>query len=165
MSISTSGSERLGRGGRQFVMTIRSAAKMLGVSGGDWTISFVDDEAMMELHQRSMGLATTTDVLTFDLSDAAEVPAERSTIELDTVICIDEAARRAAELGHPLLHEVLLYGVHSLLHVLGHDDTTPAKSKAMHRREDEILTALGIGPVFHKPRLRRAARQKRGGGR
>jgi probable rRNA maturation factor len=124
---------------------LRNALQIAGVQEGVWTICLLDDVAMGELHERTMGLNTTTDVLTFDGLSPSD---DGGRIDLESALCVDEARRRAAELGHPLLHELLLYGIHSLLHVLGYDDITSAKFKAMHRREDEILTALGIGPVF-----------------
>jgi rRNA maturation RNase YbeY len=163
---------------KRLVRLLGQALGIIGVMGGEWTISLVDDAAMMELHGRTMKLPTTTDVLTFDLRDSSapgfdgarrgeEKVSERRkktahiadprlsrglTVELDTVICMDEARRRARELGHPVFHEVLLYAVHSVLHVTGYDDRAPATFRAMHRREDEILAALGIGPVFEKRR-------------
>jgi probable rRNA maturation factor len=93
-----------------------------------------------------MNLGDTTDVLTFDLSDGSGA----GDLELDTVLCADEAARRAKELAHPLKVELLLYAVHSLLHVRGYDDIRPADAARMHRREDEILLRLGVGAVYHK---------------
>ena len=35
-----------------------------------------------------------------------------------------------------------------LLHLLGYDDHTPEDARAMHSREDELLTAIGYGPVY-----------------
>ncbi len=43
---------------------------------------------------------------------------------------------------------MLLYITHGLLHVLGYDDSSPAKFRRMHKREDELLEALGIGKVY-----------------
>jgi len=106
---------------------------------------------MKRLHVDSLGISTTTDVLTFDLRDNPQKKdAEGAPVELDTVICVDEARRRAAEFHHPLQHELLLYCLHSLLHVQGYNDTTRAQSDRMHAREDELLTAIGVGPVFSK---------------
>lgn len=116
------------------------------VRGGEWAITVVGDRAMAALHERAMNLATTTDVLTFDLRDRGGT----SELDLDTVICIDEAARRARELGHSVQEELLLYAIHSLLHVCGYDDVTAHQAARMHRREDAILLALGVGPVFAK---------------
>lgn len=54
----------------------------------------------------------------------------------------------ARRLGHPMAHELLLYALHGLLHLSGFDDRTDSEFAAMHAREDEILTRLGVGPVF-----------------
>jgi len=35
-----------------------------------------------------------------------------------------------------------------MLHLLGHDDQTARGYRTMHRTEDELLTELGLGPVF-----------------
>ena len=85
-------------------------------------------------------------MLTFDLRDDAD-----ADLEGDVALCVDEAARRAAERGHPVRDEVLLYAVHGLLHLLGEDDHTPADYARMHAREDALLTAIGVGPRFAVP--------------
>ena len=38
--------------------------------------------------------------------------------------------------------------MHGVLHLIGFDDRTAAGYRKMHRKEDEILTRLGVGPVF-----------------
>lgn len=129
---------------------ILGALKVIGVKEAEWTITIVGDKAMGELHGRTMGDSSTTDVLTFDLREPAEMKRTREgvRVELDTVLCADEAGRRAKEMGHSLQEELLLYAVHSLLHVQGYDDLTERGAKRMHRREDEVLVALGVGPVY-----------------
>jgi probable rRNA maturation factor len=127
---------------------LHRALKLLEITTGEWTITIVGDRAMAALHKKTMNLAGATDVLTFDLSGGQN--AGELALELDTVLCADEAARRAKELQHPLKAELLLYAIHSLLHVQGHDDIRPADAARMHRREDEILLRLGVGAVFHK---------------
>ena len=141
---------------------LQRAAKAQGINGGLWQISLVNDRAMAALHQRTMDLPTTTDVLTFDLRDRGD----QGPLDLDTVICADVARRQAAERGHALLHEILLYAVHSLLHVCGYDDLAPAAAAKMHAREDELLRAVGIGPVYaakvtRRAKPARAARQRK----
>jgi probable rRNA maturation factor len=146
------------------VPPLRRLIKLLGVPGGSWVISVVRDAEMAALHARTMNMPSTTDVLTFDLSDP--VPKNRKSkiknqkcLDLDTVICVDEARRRARELGHPVDHELLLYALHSLLHVQGYDDTTPAQFRRMHTREDELLAKIGIGPVFEKRKTQNKKRK------
>jgi probable rRNA maturation factor len=128
---------------------LRDVLKLMEIDRGSWSVNLVDDAAMIELHDRTMDMPTTTDVLTFDLrTQNGDAPS--LALDLDTVICIDEAVRRSDELGHPLLHEVLLYAIHSLLHVWGFDDRTDAQARKIHRKEDELLVALGVGAVYKR---------------
>jgi probable rRNA maturation factor len=122
---------------------LRRVLRLLEIETGEWTITIVGDRAMGALHKRTMNLSDTTDVLTFDLSGG-------ETLELDSVLCVDEAARRAKELRHSLKNELLLYAIHSLLHVQGYDDVKAKDAAEMHRREDEILLRLGVGAVYEK---------------
>ena len=123
------------------------------ITRGCWSITFVNDQTMAQLHQRTMNLPTTTDVLTFDLRDSSpslETGNRKleTQLDLDTVICVPEAKRQARLRRHSLADELLLYAIHSLLHVRGYDDQTPAQARRMHRREDLILVRLGIGPIY-----------------
>jgi probable rRNA maturation factor len=110
-------------------------------------VALVDDDAMDRLHRRHSGVAGTTDVLTFPAGDDPHGP-----VDVDIVVCVDEARRRAAEFGHPVEREIVLYAVHGLLHCLGHDDHDEAAFERMHAEEDRILTAIGVGPVFRPDR-------------
>ena len=135
---------------------LRRVLRYLGISQGSWTVKVVGDKEMAELHRRTMRIAGTTDVLTFDLREESEGRRRKpehgggAMVELDTVMCVDEARRRAKELGHTVRAELLLYCVHSLLHVQGYDDVTAAGARRMHAREDEILEAVGVGAVYSK---------------
>lgn len=123
------------------------AADAAGVASGRVGLILVADDEMADLHETWKDVPGTTDVLTFDLADE-DAPAD--TVEGDVVVCIDEARRQAQSRGHTLRHEALLYAVHGLLHLLGEDDQDPDSFAQMHRREDEILTQLGVGPVFDR---------------
>jgi ssRNA-specific RNase YbeY (16S rRNA maturation enzyme) len=46
---------------------------------------------------------------------------------------------------------LLLYGVHGLLHAIGHDDHEPGAHALMHAEEDRLLTKIGVGPIFRSP--------------
>ena len=143
---------RKGHGVRWVAGKLREVLVMLGVLSCEWTITIVGDEEMADLHQRTLGQASTTDVLTFDMRDEQGAAREGAAVERDTVLCAAEAGRRAGELGHGVREELLLYAVHSLLHVQGYDDVTPSKARRMHRREDELLGALGVGAVYGRKR-------------
>ncbi len=109
------------------------------------SVALVNDSRMSELHLRFMDLAGPTDVLTFPLEGAG-----RHVTAGEVVVCVPEARRRAAEHATRVEHELLLYAIHGMLHLCGFDDRTPDRYHAMHRKEDQILTTLGIGPVFSR---------------
>ncbi|UCD75843.1 MAG: rRNA maturation RNase YbeY [Phycisphaerales bacterium] len=105
-------------------------------------VMLVDDEGMSDLHRDHCGVEETTDVLAFPGGEEGE------PIDVDIAACVDEARRRAPELGHPLEHELLLYALHGLLHAAGFDDHDEADYHAIHAEEDRILCAIGVGPAF-----------------
>lgn len=109
-------------------------------------IAIADDRMMSKLHVEYTGVRGTTDVLTFDLRDNPADP--RALLEADIIICLNEATRQAKTRGHTVEHELLLYIVHGMLHLVGHDDHDPDAAAVMHRREDEILAKIGIGPIY-----------------
>jgi len=100
-------------------------------------VRIVDDAEMSRLHDRAMGDPSTTDVLTWveRRADAA--------LEVDLALCADEAARQAREHGHDRREELLLYGVHGLLHAAGFDDRDPTAFARLHAEEARIVAALG----------------------
>lgn len=124
---------------------LQRAARLAGVASGSLSVTLIDDAEMTRLHAEYCDDPTTTDVLTFDLREPGQ-PASR--IEGDLAVCRDEAERQSAARGHDARTELLLYAVHGLLHLLGEDDHAPEDYQRMHQREDELLTALGFGPVF-----------------
>jgi probable rRNA maturation factor len=116
-------------------------------AAGEVRIRLVNDAVMADAHQRYSGIAGTTDVLTFDLRDPP-APDAAAPLDVDLLICVDEARRQAAARGHPLTHELLLYALHGVLHCLGHDDHDDDAFARMHALEDQVLQAIGVGPVF-----------------
>jgi probable rRNA maturation factor len=124
---------------------VRRAMTELGATG-EARIRIVGDAEMTDLHARYKGDPSTTDVLTFDLRttpDRADAP-----LDVDLVLCFDEARRQSDDRGHEPEAELLLYAVHGLLHCLGYDDADDADADRMHAEEDRVLTAIGVGPVF-----------------
>lgn len=121
-------------------------SRRFGLSG-EVRVGVVRDAAMTALHARTMGIDETTDVLTFDLLGGEDGGAGR--IDADIVVCVDEAARQAAQRGHGAERELLLYVVHGALHcVAGFDDLTETDAARMHAAEDEVLRAIGVGSVY-----------------
>jgi len=122
---------------------LRRILTRLSIARAELTLALVDDTRMAELHEQHCGQPGTTDVLTFDLRETASEP-----LTADIAIGRDVAARQAEPRGHDARSEALLYAVHAVLHLLGYDDHTPTDAAAMHTREDELLTAVGLAPVY-----------------
>jgi probable rRNA maturation factor len=108
------------------------------------SLALVGDRRMSELHVQFMDVAGPTDVLTFPL----DADARGRVTAGEVVVCVPEARRRARREGTDWRAEALLYALHGLLHLCGHDDRTDRAYRRMHKTEDEILTRLGVGPVF-----------------
>jgi probable rRNA maturation factor len=121
------------------------------------SIALINDQRMSDLHREFMSIDGPTDVLTFPIDQDARGRVTAGEV----VICIPYARRIAKERKIPVEREVLLYAIHGMLHLLGYDDRTPPGYRTMHRTEDELLTKLGLGPVFESAvRSPRAARPK-----
>lgn len=128
----------------------RAALQQL-TARGEVRIAIVDDEAMSRAHKTSHGDDSTTDVITFDLREAATAAgstAGAAELDVDMYICADEAERQAARREWNRARELLLYLIHGCLHCLGYDDGDEQSAQAMHAREDDILVAIGIGATF-----------------
>lgn len=115
------------------------------------SIALVNDRTMSALHAISHNDLTPTDVLTYELDHAPQGDVTQGEI----VICVPEARRRCVSDRMDLGREILLYALHGMLHLCGMDDRRKADFDRMHDMEDRILTAVGIGPVFHNRKVSR----------
>jgi probable rRNA maturation factor len=128
----------------------RLAAYAARRAGRPVALSFalLDDARMRRVNREALGHDHPTDVLAFPF---CEEPVLSGEILLST----DTARREAARRGHPAYHELLLYAVHGVLHLLGYDDHDPAGRRRMRRAERTALAALGVPPVFGRRPTRR----------
>ncbi|MGE4286929.1 MAG: rRNA maturation RNase YbeY [Phycisphaerae bacterium] len=114
-----------------------------GLEDADISVAVVDDETISGVHKEFMNDPTTTDVISFDLTDEGD-----SAPTFEMVVNADMAQRMAEEMGHSTEEELLLYVLHGLLHNLGFDDLTEEDFLVMHKEEDDILEELGLGRLF-----------------
>jgi probable rRNA maturation factor len=123
----------------------------------EFSLALVGDHMMADLHEQFMDVPGTTDVLTFELDHDARGRVTAGEV----VVCVPYAIREARRRGVPARDELLLYALHGMLHLCGYDDRTDRDFATMHRREDEILNQLGVGPVFARPMTTPPRRQAR----
>ncbi len=109
---------------------------------GDVSVRVVHDEEMSALHIKHSGIEGTTDVLTFDHG------SEEHSVNADLAVCFDVATREAKNRSHSVQNELLLYIVHGILHCIGFDDHSDEDHMIMHKEEDRVLEAIGVGAVW-----------------
>lgn len=107
------------------------------------SITFVNDALMQEVHKQFLQDASTTDVISFDLTDEFE----RQRV-FEVVVNAEMAGRQARQRGHSIEAELALYITHGLLHNLGFDDDSPERAARMHDLEDALLTKLGFVGIY-----------------
>jgi len=136
-------------GGERLAGRVRAVAEAVlaaeGLHRGHLDIAVVDGPTMRRLHAEFLDDDRVTDVLSFDLR---ETPRPGG-VDGQIIVCGPVARQSARERGGRFTDELLLYVIHGCLHLAGYDDRTAAEAAAMHAREDELLSLLGIGPVFH----------------
>jgi probable rRNA maturation factor len=110
------------------------------------SLAIIDDAHFRELNRRFLGHRSTSDCLSFDLSE--DRPESHKLFEI--VINGESVLKQASLRGHSNEAELALYVAHGLLHQFGFDDSTPGRARKMHEIEDEILQRLGYGIVYNK---------------
>jgi len=126
---------------------IKAVCNRFKLSKATVSIAIVDDARIRKLNSQFLKSKSTTDCLSFDLSDDG-VPQSPKSLEL--IVNGEMAVREAKLRGHSSQAELALYITHGLLHHLGFDDSTENEARKMHDMEDEILKQFGYGLVYNK---------------
>ena len=105
------------------------------IPGAKINVAVVDDPTLAELHQRYLGDASPTDVLSFALEQSPQY------LEGEIVISADAALAFAAEYHWSAADELLLYAIHGALHLVGYDDAAPRKGHKCGKRKGNISPA------------------------
>ncbi len=108
---------------------------ILSVGEFDLTVHLVDAPAMTRLNETHLQHQGSTDVITFDYSDAGPF----KLLVGDIFVCVDEALIQARRFRTNWQAELIRYLIHGLLHLLGHDDLRPAARRRMKREEARLL--------------------------
>ncbi len=123
---------------------VKDICEEFDVRNADIHIRITGDEGITEVHRQFLKSETTTDVISFDLSDEFE-----DSRSLQYVVNAEMACRQGQERGHSTEAELALYITHGMLHHLGYDDTDETQSARMHEKEDDILQKNGFGVIYH----------------
>lgn len=123
------------------------------------SIVLTDSAGIRELNREYRGMDRETDVLSFpnvdfrqegvfDIDEDSEAdyfdPETGELVLGDIMICVDKVSRQAREYGHSQRREYAFLVAHSMLHLCGYDHMEEEERLRMERRQEEILTGLGI---------------------
>lgn len=95
------------------------------------------DPAISRVHREAHGVDDPTDCVAFptDFPELAGGPRLIGAFYMG----VEEVRRNAAELGVPLAREAAFVLAHGLLHLLGHEDSTPEARRAMFARQEALV--------------------------
>ena len=117
------------------------------------SIALIDSQTMQHLNNTHLGHDYDTDVLSFLLDSAPEMNAQTiprgagKAIEGEVLVSTKIAQQAAAaEHDWDVAHEVALYVVHGLLHLLGYDDLSEEERRTMQARERLHLARWDLVP-------------------
>ncbi len=106
------------------------------------TLAFVDNPHIHRLNKQFLDHDEPTDVLTFPYSE----PGSKK-LEGEVVIGFEIAKEYAADRGHDMAPELMLYVIHGCLHLCGYDDTTDGAAEEMRAKERQYLKAIGLPDI------------------
>ena len=112
---------------------IAEVVRRRGMTVGNISYLFCDDEYLLEANRRYLDHDTYTDIITFDYVAGGLVSG-------DIMISVDRVGENAVKFGVPFEQELHRVVIHGLLHLLGQGDKSPEEAAVMRRQEEEALT-------------------------
>ena len=109
-----------------------------GFDQSEISIAFVDDPTIRDLNKQYLNHDYETDVISFVLEES------ETTLTGQLLVSTDTAEKMGQQIGVPMEHEVLLYVIHGMLHLVGFDDTDPESAEKMRAAEADYLGRFGI---------------------
>ncbi|MCM1025184.1 MAG: rRNA maturation RNase YbeY [Roseburia sp.] len=122
-------------------------------------VVLTDNEGIREMNRETRGIDSATDVLSFpnvDFEEAGKFQIDENreadyfdpdTGELllgDILISVEKVREQAESYGHSLRREFAFLVAHSMLHLCGYDHMEAEEARVMERKQEEVLSGLGI---------------------
>lgn len=114
-------------------------SRILELENYDLAVHLISAREMTRLNETCLQHAGSTDVITFDYSDAGTL----RPLVGEIFVCVDEALIQARRFRTTWPKELIRYIVHGVLHLRGHDDLQPVARRRMKREEGRLLKELG----------------------
>ena len=128
---------------------VKTILRHEGVTHASLSIVFVTRQRITALNKRFLRRYYATDVLAFDLKESqtrvSRIPrkGKGKSISGDIIISTDAALKNAQLYKTDTAHEIVLYLIHGILHLLGYGDYKPMDVRIMRKKELDLLEYLG----------------------
>lgn len=136
---------------------LQLAGEAEGITEGDVSLTFTDDEEIHQLNRDYRGIDRPTDVLSFAMQEDGteeldiffEVESEDELDPIsgmlgDIIISVETAEVQSKEYGHSLEREIGFLFVHGFLHLIGYDHQDDATEAEMTSKQEAILQQAGL---------------------
>lgn len=106
----------------------------------DLAVQIVRAPEMARLNETFLQHEGSTDVITFDYSDAeTSSPGSKHSLQGEIFICIDDTLNQARQFRTSWPSELGRYVIHGFLHLKGFDDTNAVARRKMKREENRLV--------------------------
>ena len=105
------------------------------------SLSFVSDEEIREINKHYLSRDYFTDVISFPMEDDTPSLEHPDTLG-DIIISVERAFDNARTFKTTPSHELKLYIIHGILHLLGYNDTEPDEKARMQEKENLYIELL-----------------------
>ncbi|MWC27493.1 rRNA maturation RNase YbeY [Paenibacillus sp. MMS18-CY102] len=136
---------------------LQIAGEQEGLTEGDVSLTFVDDEEIHRLNRDFRHVDRPTDVLSFamqeDGEDEPEIVFEVESEDEqdpfsgmfgDIIISTERALAQSEEYGHSLEREIGFLFVHGFLHLIGYDHQDEEGEAEMTAKQEAVLQKAGL---------------------
>ena len=143
--------------GRLLKQVVAELFAPLEITEAELGIHLVGAQEMARVNWQFLQHEGATDVITFDHSEKRKARGgKQNQLHGELFVCVEVAIAQAKEFKTTWQSEVVRYVVHGVLHLLGHDDLTPALRRRMKRAENGLVRRLA--GRFSLAQLSRAAK-------
>ena len=114
------------------------------------SITLTIPNVIKDINKKYRNIDKPTDVLSFPMFNREEIDDIKngnSNVEEvlgDIIISIPKVEEQAIQYGHSFERELSYMCVHGFYHLMGYDHIIKADKVEMRKKEDEVLTKLGI---------------------
>lgn len=106
----------------------------LGISQTEMSLYFVSKREIARLHDQFFQDPSPTDCMSFPLEDPVHLG--------EIFVCPKVAIEFVEKNGGNIKEEIVLYIVHGILHLIGHEDLDPKPRRKMRKEEKRCLQHL-----------------------